>query len=111
MRNNLRFVLAAAALALLVTFGAAPAEAHHLMGGRMPSTFGEGLLSGLGHPVIGIDHLAFLVALGLVTGLAGLNLLLPVVFVAVSALGVALHVKGVTIPGAEVMVAGSVILA
>src|SRR5262244_1869797 len=38
-----------------------PAFAHHLMGGRMPSTFVEGLLSGLGHPVIGIDHLAFLV--------------------------------------------------
>jgi urease accessory protein len=88
-----------------------PAFAHHVMGGRTPSTFGEGLLSGLGHPVIGIDHLAFLVAVGVVAGLAGLNLLLPVVFVAASALGVALHVEGITIPGAEVMVAGSVILA
>ena len=104
-RIGLLAILAAAVRA------ADPAFAHHVMGGRMPTTFGEGLLSGLGHPVIGIDHLAFLVALGLVTGLAGLNLLLPVVFVAVSALGVALHVKGVTIPGAEVMVAGSVILA
>ena len=27
------------------------------MGGKTPSTFAEGLLSGLGHPVIGPDHL------------------------------------------------------
>jgi urease accessory protein len=97
-----------AALALLT---ADPAFAHHVMGGRTPATFGEGLLSGLGHPVIGIDHLAFLVAVGVVAGLAGLNLLLPTLFVAASAIGVALHVKGVNIPGAEVMVAASVIVA
>ena len=31
----------------------APASAHHLMGGVTPVTFAQGLLSGLGHPVIG----------------------------------------------------------
>ena len=98
-------------LAVLALLTADPACAHHVMGGRTPSTFGEGLLSGLGHPVIGIDHLAFLVAVGVVAGLAGLNLLLPTLFVAASAIGVALHVKGVNIPGAEVMVAASVIVA
>ena len=87
-----------------------PAFAHHLMGGRTPSTFAEGLLSGLGHPVIGIDHLAFLVAVGIAVGAAGLNLLVPALFVAASAIGVALHVKGVDVPGAELMVAASVIL-
>jgi urease accessory protein len=97
-----------ASLALLM---ADPAFAHHMMGGRTPSSFGEGLLSGLGHPVIGIDHLAFLVAIGVAVGAAGLNLMLPALFVAASAVGVALHVKGVDIPGAEVMVAASVILA
>jgi urease accessory protein len=88
-----------------------PAFAHHVMGGRLPATFGEGLLSGLGHPVIGIDHLAFLVAVGVAVGVAGRNLLMPAVFVLASAVGVALHVKGVIIPGAELMVATSVILA
>src|SRR5438270_774512 len=29
------------------------AHAHHLMGGKTPSTFADGLLSGLGHPLIG----------------------------------------------------------
>ena len=33
-----------------------PALAHHVMGGRMPVTFTDGLLSGLGHPVIGIER-------------------------------------------------------
>lgn len=104
-----RFTLAAALAGAMLM--ADPAFAHHVMGGRMPSTFAEGLLSGLGHPVIGIDHLAFLAAVGVAVGVAGLNLLLPVVFVAFSALGVALHVHGVNIPGAELMVAASVILA
>jgi urease accessory protein len=103
-------------IGLVAIFAAAmltadPAFAHHVMGGRTPATFGEGLLSGLGHPVIGIDHLAFLAAVGVAVGVAGLNLLMPALFVAASAVGVALHVQGITIPGAEVMVAASVILA
>jgi urease accessory protein len=95
--------------ALLLT--AAPASAHHLMGGKTPSTFAEGLLSGLGHPVIGPDHFAFLIAVGIAVGVGGLSLALPVVFVAASAIGVALHVYGFNLPGAEVIVAFSVILA
>ncbi|MGH6833337.1 MAG: HupE/UreJ family protein, partial [Methyloceanibacter sp.] len=88
-----------------------PASAHHLMGGKTPSTFGEGLLSGLGHPVIGPDHLAFLIAVGIAVGVGGLSLALPIVFVAASAIGVALHVNGIDIPGAELIVAASVVLA
>jgi urease accessory protein len=98
-------------VAIFALLAADPAFAHHMMGGRTPATFGEGLLSGLGHPVIGIDHLAFLVAIGVAVGVAGLNLMMPALFVAASAAGVALHVKGVDIPGAEIMVAASVIAA
>jgi len=90
---------------------ATPAAAHHVMGGKMPSTLGEGLLSGLGHPVIGPDHLAFLVAVGIAVGVGGLNLALPIMFVAFSAIGVALHVNGIEFPAAELIVASSVILA
>jgi urease accessory protein len=107
-----RKIEAVAALVLLLTLAAAlPAEAHHMMGGRTPSTFAEGLLSGFGHPVIGIDHLAFIVAMGVAVGVMGLNLSLPALFVAVSAVGVALHVRGVTLPAAEVLVALSVLTA
>jgi urease accessory protein len=100
-------VLALSSLLLTV----APASAHHVMGGKMPSTFGEGLLSGLGHPVIGPDHLAFLIAVGIAVGVGGLSLALPVVFVAASAIGVALHVNAIEMPGAELIVAASVVVA
>jgi urease accessory protein len=100
-----------AALALVASLLAADsAFAHHVMGGRTPSTFMEGLLSGLGHPIIGVDHAAFLVAIGVVVGIGGLNLLMPVIFVVASAIGVALHVQGVGLPGAEILVAASVII-
>lgn len=98
--------LALAALVLTV----APASAHHMMGGEMPSTFSQGLLSGLGHPVIGLDHLAFLIAVGVAVGVGGLNLGLPVLFVAASAVGVGIHVGGFNLPGAELIVASSVVI-
>jgi urease accessory protein len=98
--------LAAAALVLT----AVPASAHHMMGGEMPSTFGQGLLSGLGHPVIGPDHLAFLIAVGVAVGVGGLNLALPVLFVAASALGVGLHIYEFNFPAVELVIALSVVL-
>ena len=78
--SSLRRTAFTAVAVLLAMTGAA--SAHHLMGGKMPSTFGEGLLSGLGHPVIGPDHLAFLIAVGIAVGVGGLSLALPIVFVA-----------------------------
>jgi urease accessory protein len=89
----------------------APASAHHVMGGKLPSTFFEGLLSGLGHPVIGPEHLGFLIAVALVVGACGLSLALPAVFVAAMAAGVALHVDGIGLPATEIMVALSTLLA
>ena len=89
----------------------ASASAHHVMGGKIPTTFTEGFLSGLGHPVIGPDHLAFLLAIGVAVGVGGLNLVLPLLFVVASAIGVTLHVNGVNLPGAEIVVAVSVLFA
>lgn len=89
----------------------ASASAHHVMAGKIPTTFTEGFLSGLGHPVIGPDHLAFLLAIGVAVGVGGLNLVLPLLFVIASAIGVTLHVNGVNLPGAEIVVAVSVLFA
>ena len=57
---------AVAALALLLM--ASPAFAHHPfgMGDSGALTVWQGLLSGLGHPLLGPDHLLFLFALGFV---------------------------------------------
>ncbi|HEY7666353.1 MAG TPA: HupE/UreJ family protein [Xanthobacteraceae bacterium] len=106
-----RLLRRAALLAVPFCVAGAPAFAHHLMGGKTPSTFTEGLLSGLGHPVIGPDHLAFLLALGVAVGVGGLNLALPAVFVAAMAVGVVVHVNGASLPAPELVVAASVLLA
>jgi urease accessory protein len=100
-----------AALLPVLTFAAAlPAQAHHAMAGRTPETLLQGLLSGLAHPIIGLDHLSFIVAMGVAAGVAALNLALPVVFIVASALGVALHVQGIPLPATELVVAASVLL-
>lgn len=96
----------AAALALAAT----PALAHHAMDGQMPRTFGQGLLSGLGHPVIGPDHFAFIVGIGLLAAIAGFGPLLPIAFVAAMGVGLVLHLAGLGLPGAEMLVALSVVL-
>ena len=81
------------------------------MGGKIPSTFAEGILSGVGHPIIGPDHLAFLLALGIAVGVARLSFVNPFLFLVAMAGGVAAHVAAVTIPAAELIVALSVLVA
>jgi urease accessory protein len=104
-RQLMRFGLSLAVL----TLSAAPAFAHHLMGGHTPATFGEGILSGLGHPIIGLDHFAAVVAVGCLAAAHRGAPALAVGFVVAMMAGVALHVHGSTVPAAEIMVALSVI--
>lgn len=92
-----------------VALMADPAFAHHVMGGRMPVTFADGLLSGLGHPVIGLDHFAAVVAVGCLAAAHRAGPALAIGFVLAMMAGVAAHVRGATVPGAEIMVALSVI--
>jgi urease accessory protein len=96
-------------MGLVLTAGTA--SAHHLMGGKMPSTFAEGILSGVGHPIIGPDHLAFLIALGIAVSVARLSFVNPFLFLVAMACGVAAHVAAITIPAAELIVALSVLVA
>jgi urease accessory protein len=105
--NAKTFGLAALiALVLLVE----PAFAHHVMGGRMPATFGEGFLSGLGHPIIGLDHFAAVVAVGCLAAAHRAAPALAIGFVLAMIAGVAVHLRGATVPAAEILVATSVII-
>jgi urease accessory protein len=106
----MRLALSAPAL-LAALMMAEPAAAHHPMGGAMPTSFADGFLSGLGHPVLGLDHLAFLVAIGVAAGVARLGLLVPALFVGGSLAGVAIHVAAIDLPAVEALVAGSVAMA
>lgn len=98
-----------AALIALVLL-AEPAFAHHVMGGRMPATFGEGFLSGLGHPIIGPDHFAAVVAVGCLAAAHRAAHALAIGFVLAMVAGVAVHLRGATVPAAEILVATSVII-
>lgn len=89
---------------------ATPALAHHMMGGRLPSTFMEGLLSGLGHPVIGPDHLAFIIAIGIAAAVVPHGLALIAAFIAASTAGVLVHVAELGLPLAEQLVALTVVI-
>jgi len=101
-----------AAAALLLGAGLMqPASAHHVMDGALPVTAWQGLLSGLGHPVIGLDHLAFVVGVGLIAHAVGRILLLPLVFVAGTALGCWVHIAGYTVAWSEAAIALSAVIA
>lgn len=86
------------------------ALAHHMMGGKLPQTFGQGLLSGVGHPIIGVDHFAFVVAVGITAALAGRLWALTLAFVAGSLAGCLVHLAGFTLPVAEWVIAATVLL-
>lgn len=105
MRSMLDLMFAATLIAM-----AEPALAHHLMGGQMPANAMQGLLSGLGHPIIGVDHFAAVVAVGFVAAAHGEGIRLILGFVIAMIVGVALHVAGVTVAANEILVAVSVIV-
>ncbi len=97
-------------LALSFLGNASPALAHHPMGGKMPSTFFEGFMSGLAHPVIGLDHLAFIVVIGLFAALKPQGIFIPLSFVLSAMLGAGIHLLGATLPVVELIVSASILL-
>jgi len=105
MRRIVCLILTLAAVSLAVE----PAFAHHLMGGKTPATFAQGILSGLGHPIIGLDHFAAVVAVGCLAAAHRAGAALAGGFALAMMAGVALHLHGTTVPGAELLVALTVI--
>ncbi|NEO92981.1 MAG: urease accessory protein UreJ, partial [Moorea sp. SIO3G5] len=90
------------AIALLVWMGilstAQQAMAHHPFGGETPDNFITGFLSGLGHPVIGFDHLAFVIAVGLIAAGFSSGFLIPGAFVLTTLVGTGIHLLGMDLP-------------
>jgi urease accessory protein len=95
-----------ALLALLLLLAAAPVWAHEQSGQA------AGFLTGLKHPVSGLDHVLAMISVGLWGAQLGNPAvwLLPVVFPVVMAFGGFLGLMGVPLPGTEVGIAISAIL-
>jgi urease accessory protein len=85
-------------------FAPTPVFAHHVMGGKLPVTFMQGLLSGLGHPILGPDHFAAIIGVGILAAMIGRGIRPILAFSAALMLGVALHLASANIPAAELLV-------
>ena len=101
-------VLLRAALPFAAT--ASPALAHHAMDYAQPATALEGLLSGLGHPVIGVDHLLFVLGAGVLASRLKRGYLLPLGFVAASVVVAGMRYLGVNVELSELWIAGSLVV-
>ncbi len=88
---------------------AAPAAAHHPLGGMPMETFAHGLLSGAGHPVLGFDHLMFVAAAGIAAALGGRLLAGAGAYVAAMLAGTLAVSLGLVLPGAEAVIALSLL--
>ncbi|MGK7877544.1 MAG: HupE/UreJ family protein [Xenococcaceae cyanobacterium] len=86
------------------------AMAHHPFGGESPENFFQGLLSGIGHPVIGLDHLAFVIASGLLASGLNQGIFIPVAFVLATMVGTGIHLQAVDLPAAEIIISASVVV-
>ena len=110
MRYSSNVLLAILATIITVLAMAGSAWAHHPMGGATPTTFWHGILSGVGHPIIGVDHFAFVLAVGLASAFLAGRFLLPLAFVVATVAGCLLVVNGAQLPMAEMVIAASVLL-
>lgn len=97
-------------VAIMALALAQPAAAHHPMGGATPSNLMEGLLSGFGHPIIGVDHLLFIIAVGVAAFYFGQRVLMIVALLAGALFGTLLHVQMPGLPYHDALVALSLII-
>ena len=90
-----------------------PAFAHHPMGGAVPATWWQGLLSGLGHPVLELDHLAFLIGAAVAVAMCKVSYLKAIrwlaSFAVAGALGTALQTIGIGVPWTEFLILASLL--
>ena len=105
--TGVRRVLAFLAFALLGQ--PRDALAHHMIGGDLPQNFLEGFLSGLAHPIIGFDHFAFILATWLIAAKVAHGATLPLIFLGASMAGCVVHLAGLAVTGAGIIVAISVV--
>ncbi|MGI9364053.1 MAG: HupE/UreJ family protein, partial [Rhizobiaceae bacterium] len=90
-----------AILTVLLSLLACPALAHSGDG------YGGGFIAGFAHPILGWDHVAAMVAVGLWGAFLGAPAIwiLPVVFPLVMAVGAAAGIAGLPVPAVETGIA------
>ena len=101
-----KFLISAGVVALSAT----PALAHHPLGGMPMETFAHGLLSGIGHPLLGFDHLFFVVIVGIAALFTGHARLAPAAYIAAMLVGCLMMSFGAGLPMKEVVIGLSLLV-
>lgn len=81
------------------------AHAHHAMDNALPATAMQGLLSGLAHPIVGIDHLLFVLAIGATCYYFGRRAGAVAAFLGAAVAGTVVHLYRATLPYPDAWVA------
>ncbi len=89
---------------------ATPALAHHPLGGLPMQTFADGLLSGVGHPLLGFDHLFFVIAMGVAARFTARPLAAPAAYIAAMLGGCLMMSAGLTLPLIETVIIFSLLV-
>ena len=96
--------------ASLTTLFPSLALAHHPLAGMPMETFLHGLLSGLGHPILGFDHLFFVALVGISAVYTAHRFWTPFAFIGAMLLGCLATSFGFTLPGAEIVIGFSLLI-
>lgn len=99
MKNLIR--VSAAVIAL---FTPTLAFAHHPLGGMPMVTFADGLLSGVGHPILGFDHLFFVALVGIAALYTKQRFTSPAAYIVAMLLGCYAMSTGIGLPAKEIII-------
>ena len=80
------------------------AFAHHPLGGMPMETFAQGILSGIGHPILGFDHLFFVALVGVAALYTGRALLAPFAYISAMIVGCLMMSYNVDLPIKELVI-------
>lgn len=89
---------------------ATQAQAHHPLAGMPMETFTHGLLSGVGHPLLGFDHLFFVILVGIAAIFTGRRLLAPLAYILTMLVGCVVTALWAPVPATELMIALSLLV-
>jgi urease accessory protein len=99
-----------ALLTITTWLTATPVLAHHPLEGNPVETFAQGLLSGIGHPLLGYDHLFFIALVGIAAVFTAHRFLSPLAYISAMLGGCLLAAFGNVLPAGELMVAVSLLV-
>ena len=83
---------------------------HHPLDGETMQNFNDGFLSGVGHPIFGLDHLVFILGVGLISYISNKFYNFTFTFISGTILGLISITFGLYLPFYEIIISFTLIL-